>query len=186
MPPKYRFHPLQNQANDQPGGGGGGGQQTQQRSEPETFSREYVAELRGENATYRTKAKEEAAKREAAEAAAKKAAEEAEAKVKETQTAADQRIIRAELKAEALKAGMVDLDGLKLADLSKVKLNDKGEVEGAEDLMKALKESKPYLFKAGTSTSSTDTKPKPTESKEKSAKDMTDAEWKAEKKRRGI
>ena len=63
---------------------------------------------------------------------------------------------------------------------------DKGEVEGAEDLMKALKESKPYLFKAGTSTSSTDTKPKPTESKEKSAKDMTDAEWKAEKKRRGI
>ena len=163
-------------------------QQTQQsqqaqRTEPETFSREYVAELRGENATYRTKAKEEAAKREAAEAAAKKAAEDADAKVKETASAADQRIIRAELKAEALKAGMVDLDGLKLADLSKVKLNDKGEVEGAEEMMKALKESKPYLFKDASSTSSTQKKPEPKGDKVKTAKDMSDAEWKEAKKK---
>ena len=160
-------------------------QQTQQtqRTEPETFSREYVAELRGENATYRTKAKEEAAKREAAEAAAKKAAEDADAKVKETASAADQRIIRAELKAEALKAGMVDLDGLKLADLSKVKLNDKGEVEGAEEMMQALKKSKPYLFKDASSTSSTQKKPDPKDDKVKTAKEMTDAEWKEAKKK---
>ena len=73
------------------------------------------------------------------------------------QTAADQRIIRAELKAEALKAGMVDLDGLKLADLSKVKLNDAGEVEGADALMTELKKSKPYLFGTPGTTSNTTT-----------------------------
>ena len=185
--PKFRFYPFQNEENGGAGGGGGGsGGQQPHRTEPETFSREYVSELRGENATYRTKAKEEAAKREAAEAAAAKAAEEAEAKVKEASAAAEQRIIRAELKAEALKAGMVDLDGLKLADLSKVKLNDKGEVEGAEEMMKALKESKPYLFKEASSTSSTQKKPDPKDDKVKTAKDMTEAEWKEQKKKFGL
>jgi hypothetical protein len=159
-------------------------QQVQQQvKEPETFSREYVTELRGENATYRTKAKEAAAKAEAAEAAAKKAAEEAEAKIKEAGTAAEQRIIRAELKAAALKAGMVDLDGLKLADLSTVKLNDKGEVEGAEALMETMKKAKPYLFQSGSSTSSTDPKPKPGDTKPANAKEMTKEQYEAEKKK---
>ena len=137
----------------------------EQAKVPETFSREYVTELREENKTHRLKNQEaethkQAALKEAeeAKAALKKRDEEVEAFKAETKTSADQRVIRAELKAEAVKAGMIDLDGLKLADLSTITLDDKGDVVGAEALFKALKESKPYLFKA-VSTSSTDRTP---------------------------
>ena len=76
----------------------------------------------------------------------------------------------------ALKAGMVDLDGLKLADLSGVKLNEAGEVEGAEALMEALKKSKPYLFGA-PSSSTPGTPPSPKTPEAKKATEMTDEEY---------
>ena len=41
------------------------------------------------------------------------------------------RIVHAELKAEALRAGMVDLDGLKLLDLEKVELDAGGSIKAA-------------------------------------------------------
>ena len=67
---KFQFYPLME---GEPGAAGGGAAAAAAtKPEPETFSREYVTELRGENATYRTKAKDADAKREAAEAAAKK------------------------------------------------------------------------------------------------------------------
>jgi hypothetical protein len=174
--PKFKRYTFQNAAGDEGSAGGSA-------SKPETFSREYVTELRSENATYRTKAREAEQKAIESEVAAKKFAEEAaakaEAKAAERETA--------ELKAEAIKAGMVDLDGLKLADLSKVKLNDAGEVEGADELMKALKEAKPYLFGTTTTTSNPEKKPeKKDDSKPKTAKDMDAAEWKAEKKKLGL
>lgn len=156
------------------------------KPEPETFSREYVSELRSENATYRTKAKDAATKSETAEATAKKATDDAAVKITEANTKANDRIIRAELKAVAISHGMVDLDGLKLADLTKIKLDDDGEVVGAEDLMKALKESKPYLFKEGKSSSSTEVPPKKKDDSKKGARDMTPEEWKAEKKKLGM
>ena len=43
-------------------------------------------------------------------------AETAEAALERAQAQARARIVRAELKAEAVKAGMIDLDGLKLID----------------------------------------------------------------------
>lgn len=153
------------------GGAGGGG-----AAKPETFSREYVHELREENKSWRTKHAEEAAARKAADEGKTAAEKASEGKVKEVQTAADQRVIRAELKAAAIKAGMVDLDGLKLADLSKVKLNAEGEVEGADELMEAMKKSKPYLFGAASS-SSTGKPPKKGEETPKLATEMTDAEY---------
>lgn len=165
------------------GGGGGGGGKPAPKPEPETFSKDYVRELRHENAGYRLKAQEAEKKAQDAEAAAKKAAEEADGKVKEANTAAEQRIIRAELKAAALKAGMVDLDGLKLADLSKIKLNEQGEVEGADELMEEMKKSKPYLFQSGSSTSSTEKPPKKDDPKPKKATEMSKEEYEAEKKR---
>ena len=145
----------------------------------ETFSREYVRELREENKGWRLKAQEEATKRQAAEDAAKAAQTDAEGKITATQKAANDHIIRAELKAEAIKAGMVDLDGLKLADLSKVTLEEDGTVKGAEELMKALKEAKPWLF-GSADTSGTGKPPPPKPGEAKLAKDMTDAEYKAE------
>lgn len=131
--------------------------------EPETFSKDYVRELRQESQNYRTRAQEEAAKAQQAEDRAKAAEAERDEKITAAQAAANERIIRAELKAAAIKAGMIDLDGLKLADLSKVKLGDDGEVEGAEDLMASLKETKPYLFGESSTTTNTDKKPAPKE-----------------------
>jgi len=83
--------------------------------------------------------------------------------------ATNERVIRARLEVAAQKAGIIDLDALALADMSKVTLEANGEVKGAEELMIALKEAKPYLFQ------------------QKKAKDMTPAEreawWKEHKRR---
>lgn len=181
--------------NGDPGGGGGGNPPAPPAPspappEPTTFSREFVSELRHENGKWRQKSQEEAAKATAAEEAAKKAKEEADAKISAAQTAANDRILRSELKAEAIKAGMVDLDGLKLADLSKVKLNaETGEVEGAAELMVELKKAKPYLFGAAGSTSNPGAQPpKPGDQKLKPATEMTKEEYAAARAniRRGI
>ena len=149
------------------------------QKESEHFSREYVTELRNESKTQRLARQEAEALAKTHEDNAKKAQTEADAKVAAAQAAANERIIRAELKAEAVKAGMVDIDGLKLADLSKVKLNETtGEVEGAEALMAELKKSKPYLFGDPGSTSHTGTKPpKPGDVVVKKATEMSKEEY---------
>lgn len=175
-----------NQAGDGTGGGGGGGTPPAGNTPPaggnpddsrETFSREYVKELREENKGWRLKAQQAEKERDDHKTAAEKAAAEAEAKVKDAHTAAEQRVIRAELKAEALKAGMVDLDGLKLADLTKVKINDAGEVEGAAELMDELKKSKPYLFGSTQNSSTPNTPPGSKPPAAKKATEMTDEEY---------
>lgn len=149
--------------------------------EPQTFSAEYVRELRAENKSWRLKAQEQETAVAAAAEAAKKAKEEADGTVSAANKAANDRIIRAELKAEAIKAGVVDVnDALKLADLTKVTLKDDGTVDGAEALFKALKEAKPYLFGAANS-STPGTPPKPGQQQGKSVKEMTKAEYDAAK-----
>jgi colicin import membrane protein len=52
----------------------------------------------------------------------------------------------AKLREAASKAGLRDLDGLKMLDLDGVSLDDKGELVGADALFKAAKKAKPYLF----------------------------------------
>lgn len=153
---------------------------TPRAPEPQTFSAEYVRELREENKGWRLKATEQETAAKEAKALADKAAKDADEKIVAGTKASNDRIIRAELKAVAVKAGMVDLDGLKLADLSTVKLNDAGEVEGAEALMEALKKAKPYLFGAA-STSSTSKVPATGDPKAKKATEMTADEYKAAK-----
>ena len=148
--------------------------------EPEHFSREYVTELRNESRASRLKSTDTEAKLTAAELAAVTAGTDAAAAIKTAGAAADARVIRAELKASALKAGMVDLDGLKMADLSTVTLDKDGEVVGAEALMDALKKSKPYLFGAA-STSSTAPVPPAAPPGSTRVTQMTPAEYKAAK-----
>lgn len=158
---------------------------------PAGFSPEYVKDLREENKGWRLKATEQEQARKTAEAAAAQALKDAEDKIKAAeakhatdaearQKAADSRVILAELKAAAVKAGMIDLDGLKLADMSKVKLGESGEVEGADALMAAMKEAKPYLFGAVRGGTSDPSAPPPRNPAEpKAAKDMTPAEREA-------
>lgn len=148
-----------------------------QNAGPETFSREYVTELRAESQSHRLRVREQEAKVSAAEAKAAAAATEADAKVATAAQGANDRILRAELKAVALAAGMVDLDGLKLADLTTVKLNDAGEVEGAEALMAAMKIAKPYLFGSTQSSSTAATAPSPKTPVAKKASEMTPEEY---------
>lgn len=164
---------------DEPGGGGAPPAQPPKPPEPETFSKDYVRELREENKGWRLKASATEQERDAAKAAADKAAADAAAAVKAATDAANDRILRSELKAEALKAGMVDLDGLKLADLSTVKLKEDGTVEGAEAMLKALKEAKPYLFGSTQNSSPPGSPPNPKPPAAKHAKDMTAEEYAA-------
>lgn len=105
-------------------------------------------------------------------------AEALERQLRETEEAAHARLVRAELKAEALRAGMVDLDGLKLLDLSHVRTNDAGEVEGAAALMAQLRREKPWLF-GGHSSSSRAAPPPSQPPRAKLATEMTLDEWRA-------
>lgn len=99
---------------------------------------------------------------------------------------ADRRVVSAKIEAVALKAGLVDVDALALADLSAVTLGADGRLTGAEAAIAALKEAKPYLFGATGTTSSAAATPKTAETKPKHASQMTREEWNAEKRRLGF
>ena len=105
-------------------------------------------------------------------------AEALERQLTAVQQETETRLIRAELRTEALRAGMIDLDGLKLADLSAVKLNERGEVEGIGALMGRLKREKPWLF-GGVSSSSRSSPPPAQPPRQKLATEMTDADYRA-------
>lgn len=101
-----------------------------------------------------------------------------EQRLAEVEADAQSRIIRAELRAEAVRAGMIDLDGLKLVDTAPLKLTDSGEVEGAAPLMRDLKRAKPWLF-GPASSSSTAAAPRTEPPRAKLATEMTEEEWRA-------
>jgi hypothetical protein len=88
----------------------------------------------------------------------------------------ESRLVRAELKAEAIRAGMVDLDGLKLLDMTRLKLSKAGELEDVGTIMSRLRQAKPWLF--GAASSSSPATPPPAQSpRKKLATEMTDAEY---------
>jgi hypothetical protein len=101
-----------------------------------------------------------------------------ERQLADVQQRAETRLVRAELKAEAIRAGIIDLDGLKLIDLTQVRLGASGEVENASALMTELKKAKPWLFLA-PSLSSTAMPPPAQAPRQKLATEMTDAEYRA-------
>jgi hypothetical protein len=105
-------------------------------------------------------------------------AETAERSLVEMLRAADQRLIRAELKAEALRAGMVDLDGIKLVETDALELNDNGELAGAAQLMLQLKRAKPWLF-GGRSSSSGAKAPSAQPTQQRLATEMSHDEWRS-------
>jgi hypothetical protein len=164
--------------------------------EPETFSREYVQELRRENEQWRhrvrshesdaAKAREEmeVAKRERDETTAR-ARRDAQAAIAEACRAADARIMRAELKTAALAAGMIDPDGLKLLDTSAVNLNEEGDIVIPDTFFADAKRAKPWLF-GQASTSSTASTPKIEPPRTKKVREMDDKERRAFEREHGI
>ncbi len=72
--------------------------------------------------------------------------------------AADARILDAELKVAALKAGVVDLEVLRQIDLTGVGLNTDGTLRGVDALIDGLRKTRPQAFgQASTDTSTTAT-----------------------------
>ncbi len=135
---------------------------------------EYERRLRRESAKHRTDAK---AARDEADRIKATMESEKEAIRAQAKADADLRVIRAELKAAAIAAGMVDLDGLKLLDLSGVKLSESGDIEGADALFEAAKKAKPYLFGDKSNTASITPPPSPKAPEAKNARDMTPEEY---------
>ena len=105
-------------------------------------------------------------------------AEALERKLHEAMTNHAAELIRAELKAEAVRAGMVDMDGLKLVDPAGLALGEDGEVVGARDLMTKMRRLKPWLFGGGSSSSSAQPPPA-TSAEPKRAVDMSYDEWRS-------
>lgn len=101
-----------------------------------------------------------------------------EAQLAATIADTESRLIRAEMKAQAILAGMVDLDGLKLVDYSTIKLSATGDVEGAGSVMSRLRHAKPWLF-GHASSSSTATPPPAQPPRKKLANEMSDAEYRS-------
>ena len=89
---------------------------------------------------------------------------------------AESGIVKAHLQAEATRAGMIDLDGLKMLDTSHVTVAEDGEVQGAAALMDRVRKEKPWLF-GKPSTSAPGGAPPSQPPRQKLATEMTDAEY---------
>lgn len=75
--------------------------------------------------------------------------EKIKAREKEQNDKTFKRLLNAEVKVMANELGFADWeDAAALADLSAVKENDKGELEGVKDALEALAKKKPHLLKA--------------------------------------
>ncbi len=102
-----------------------------------------------------------------------------ERQLAEMQAAHRAALLQASLRAEAQRAGMVDLDGLKLVDATALQVDERGEVAGAAALMAAMRRAKPWLFAGGHSSSSTAAAPPAQPPKPRRAADLTYDEWQA-------
>jgi hypothetical protein len=88
------------------------------------------------------------------------------------------RLVVANLRTEAVRAGMIDLDGLRLIDLSAVRLADDDRVIGGRKLMDDLRRTKPWLFGVASSSSAA-IAPASQPVRQKTALEMTDDEYTA-------
>jgi hypothetical protein len=88
------------------------------------------------------------------------------------------RLVLANLRTEAVQAGMIDLDGLKLIDLSAVRMGNDDRIVGARKLMDDLRRNKPWLFGAASSSSAA-IAPASQPVRQKTALEMTDDEYAA-------
>lgn len=91
---------------------------------------------------------------------------------------AKKRLMEAQLRAAAVQAGMIDLDGLKLLDFERAKPNEFGELERADELMMELKREKPWLF-GGKSSSSRASVPPAQPPRAKLATEMSSEEYRS-------
>ncbi len=104
-------------------------------------------------------------------------AELAEAALSRLQAEQTAKTVQAELRVEAIKAGMIDLDGLKLLDIAEIKLSESGEPIDASINILNLKRQKPWLFGGVVSSSAALAPPRPEPPKVRHANELTHEEW---------
>jgi hypothetical protein len=100
-----------------------------------------------------------------------------EQQMEEVRRETEKQVLRANLRLEAVRAGMVDLDGIKLIDTGSIRLTEDGQIEGGGELMQRLKRQKPWLFGAGSTSAPADAPPQQ-RPRPKTAMEMTDEEYK--------
>jgi hypothetical protein len=103
-------------------------------------------------------------------------AEALERQLAQVQAQASARLMQGELKAEAIRAGMVDLDGLKLIDPAALPAGQDGEFDGAAEVIAKLRRDKPWLFGAVNSSSAA-VVPTAAPARRKLATEMSLDEW---------
>ncbi len=86
------------------------------------------------------------------------------------------KLVQSELRTAAARAGMIDLDGVKLVDASSLSVSEAGDLVEAPDIMARLKVEKPWLFGRGSSSSAA-VAPRATPPKAKTAMEMSVEEW---------
>lgn len=121
--------------------------------EPQTFTRDYVEQLRRESAANRRKAAELESKVKEHETAQlseaeKKDREIADLKAERDGLATERKtlLVRSEIERQARKLGVVDEDAAyRLLDLDALELDEDGKPKNVEALLKKLLEARPYL-----------------------------------------
>lgn len=102
-----------------------------------------------------------------------------ERQMHELRSAHQAALLRVGLRHEAQRAGMIDLDGLRLVDPTTVTLDAHGELVGAVAMMTELRRAKPWLFGLGASaaTSSSHAAPPAQATQLRRAPEMSHDEW---------
>ena len=128
-----------------------------------------ISDLRAEAAAHRVGERKAREELEAAKAALATAQADIDGKLKaESDKAAaritkmQQRVIESDLKAQAVAAGLEDLDLLPLLDRSGIKMDDDGNVTGVKEAIEAFKTKKPDYFKKASKAGASEPKPKVT------------------------
>jgi len=154
-----------------------------EKNATESKSVEEQTEILARDVKWRAKYTEKAQEAEKVKAQAEAEKKELQSQVEKTSKAhqdMQKRVIEIELKAQAMSAGLKDLDFLKMIDTSQLKMNDDGSVQGLEKAINDFKASKPQLFGADKKTSSSKNESMPASEKKSSNIDalkMSDEDW---------
>ena len=100
-----------------------------------------------------------------------------ERQLQDAELNATSRLRQFELKTEAMRAGIIDLDGLRLIDPKETSTHN-NEYGSAADVISKLRRQKPWLFGSSNSSSVAST-PEAVPSRRKLATEMTVEEWRA-------
>ena len=128
-----------------------------------------ISDLRAEAAAHRVGERKAREELEAAKAALAAAQADIDGKLKVENdkatariTKMQQRVIESDLKAQAVAAGLEDLDLLPLLDRSGIKMDDDGNVTGVKEAIESFKAKKPDYFKKASGGGEPKPKPKVT------------------------